>query len=266
MWGEPEFLRAVENVARETKFPARGKPRASARRQRTALIVGAVILIWGAASVPDIIVSLRADYMTATGERRTITLPDGSQMLLNTATAVSVDFAEDKREVTVLRGEAYFDVAKDRARPFVVDGNFSRVAVTGTAFDVRLDSDEDDVTLARGQVDVARLDRPADRTSLQPGQAVNVSNIGIAPVRAVDTSTALAWVDGRISFTERPFGEVLRQLRRHYRGRVLVLSPRLGDVAVSGSYLLDDPGQAIRSLAEAAGGSVTVLPGLIVLR
>lgn len=263
MWGEPEFARATENVARATKLSV--KPR-SVRRKGAALIVAAAVLIYGASSIPDLLLWVRADYMTATGERRSITLPDGSRMVLNTATAVSLDYTQDRRAVTVLDGEAYFDVARDLERPFVVDGNFSRVMVTGTAFDVRLDPDQDDIALARGAVDVARLEQPMDRTGLRPGEAVNVGAFSIAPIRAVDPATAFAWVDGRITFTERPFREVLDQLRRYYRGRVVLWNSQLGDTNVSGSYRLDDASLAIRSLAEAAGASVTALPGLIILR
>jgi transmembrane sensor len=93
-----------------------------------------------------------------------------------------------------------------------------------------------------------------------------VTGSAIAPVRRVDTEAALAWVDGRITFDARPFGEVLPQLQRYYSGRVMIFNSGIADVAVSGNYRLDHPAIAIRSLAEAAGATVTVLPGLIILR
>ncbi len=263
MWGEPEFGRAAENIARATSLSVKPK---STRRKGAAVIIAAIILVYCVSSAPGLLLWMRSDYMTATGEQRSITLPDGSRMVLNTATAVAVDYTPDRRGVVILEGEAYFDVARNIARPFVVDGNFSRVLVTGTAFDVRLDRNQDDVALARGRVDVARLEVPTDATDLQPGEAVNVGPAAIAPVRAIDLATAFAWVDGRITFTQRPFREVLDQLRRYYRGRVVVWNSELGDTDVSGSYRLDDPSLAIRSLAEAAGATVTTLPGLIILR
>ena len=88
----------------------------------------------------------------------------------------------------------------------------------------------------------------------------------MSAVRSIDTASQFAWVEGRITFNEQPFGAILKQLQRYYRGRVVVWNSALDKTAVSGSYRLDDPGLAIRSLAEAAGAEVTTLPGLIILR
>jgi transmembrane sensor len=267
VWGAPEFVRAADNIARSTGFSTPAKePRRSSRTKIAAAVVSGAVLLWGAASLPDMLIWLRADYVTATGELRPIELPDGSRMILNTATAVSLGYGQDKRGVRVLKGEAYFDVVRDPARPFEVDGDYSRVIVTGTAFAVRLEAKADEVVLSRGKVDVVRVDQPAQHADLNPGEAVNVTGSAIAPVRRVDTEAALAWVDGRITFDARPFGEVLPQLQRYYSGRVMILNSGIADVAVSGNYRLDHPAIAIRSLAEAAGATVTVLPGLIILR
>jgi len=262
MWGAPEFLRATENAAPSLAV----QQKKTTQRQRVALVVAGIIMLWGAARAPDLMVWMRADYTTATGEQRSITLADGSRMMLNTASAVAVDFTDDTRAVTVLQGQAYFDVVHDSTRPFVVNGNYSRVAVTGTAFDVLLAPDEDEVALARGKVDVGRIGQLKDRVALSPGEAVYVRAEGAAPVHAIDTANAFAWVDGRISFNGRPLHQVLAQLRRYYRGRVVVWNSSLDTILVSGSYRLDDPALAIRSIAEAAGADVTALPGVIILR
>lgn len=262
MWGEPEFLKATENVAASTRPDNAGRK----RRRSVTTAATAILLLWGATHASDVMLWARADYMTATGEQRTIDLPDGSRMILNTASAVAVNFTDSNRAVHVLEGQVFFDVARDAARPFVVDGNYSRVSVTGTAFDVHLETDLDDVGLARGQVAVSRLVQPSERTELAPGQAVNVGPAAIASVRAIDTASAFAWTEGRITFEQQPFGEVLKQLERYYRGRVVVWNGALQETAVSGSYRLDDPALAIRSLAEAAGAKVTTLPGVIILR
>ncbi|KWT65559.1 Iron siderophore sensor protein [Hyphomicrobium sulfonivorans] len=262
MWGEPEFLKAAENVAGATR-PANATRK---RRRNVTVAATAIFLLWGATHASDIMLWARADYMTATGEQRTVSLPDGSRMILNTASAVAINFTDSSRTVHVLEGQVFFDVARDTARPFVVDGNYSRVSVTGTAFDVHLEGDLDDVALARGQVAVSRLAQPSDHTDLTPGEAVNVGPAAMASVRAIDTASTFAWTEGRITFDQQPFGQVLEQLQRYYGGRVVVWNSALQGTAVSGSYKLDDPALAIRSLAEAAGAKVTTLPGVIILR
>lgn len=267
MWGSPEFGLAAANVARATGFSVRKAKasRSGSFAKKAAGVTTAVLLIWGAANISELMIWMRADYVTATGERRTISLPDGSTMILNTGSAVALNFGETRRTVTLLEGEAYFDVLPNAAKPFRVDGNYGTVLVKGTAFAVRLDGDADDVTLSRGAVDVSRAGTPTDHAQLRPGQAVSVTVSAIAPVRQVDPQTALAWLDGRIRFTDRPFGEVLNQLRRYYRARVVVMNSGLGSVAVSGNYRLDEPDIAIQSIAEAAGATVTKLPGGIII-
>jgi transmembrane sensor len=265
VWGASEFLRAADNVARSTGFTTRKKSGRSTRTKVATAVVSCLALLWCAASVPDLLIWLRADYVTATGELRQIELPDGSSIVLNTDTAVSLDFGAGRRAVTLLKGEAYFDVAHDPARPFVVDGDYSRVTVTGTAFAVRLETEADDIVLSRGKVAVAPIASPGDKTELQPGEAIDIGASAGASLRQVDTQTELAWVDGRIAFDNRPFREVLDQLQRYYPGRVIVVNTAVKDVLVSGNYRLDNPSVAIASLAEAAGATVTSLPGVIVV-
>lgn len=262
MWGEPEFLQATENIANVTRPGTRPRKRG----RKVTMVATAVLLLWGASQASNIMLWARADYMTATGEQRMVDLPDGSHMVLNTASAVTLDFTDSRRGVHVLEGQVFFNVAHDASRPFVVDGNYSRVSVTGTAFDVHLEGNLDDIALARGQVAVSRQMHPSERTNLNPGEAVNVGATAMASVRPIDMATAFAWVEGRITFNEQPFGDVLKQLQRYYDGRVVVWNGALEATTVSGSYKLGDPALAIRSLAEAAGAKVTTLPGVIILR
>ena len=77
--------------------------------------------------------------MTATGESRTVTLADGSQVNLSGGSAIGVDITSEERRVRLLSGEAFFDVAHDAARPFTVEAGEARIVVLGTAFDVALD-------------------------------------------------------------------------------------------------------------------------------
>lgn len=266
MWGDPAFAVAVERRAAARAQVA--APRQSGLTRRGWLAGGmaaALLLAVGGAHVSGAWPRLGADYATAAAERRTVQLPDGSRMTLDGASAAAIDFGGDRRTVHLLEGEAFFDVVSDPARPFRALGRFGEVEVTGTAFSVRLGENADEVVLARGRVEVRPLAGDDAPSQLNPGDMIAVGRHGLSPVRKVDTERALAWLDGRLSFSRRPLGDVIEDVRRSYDGRIFILN---GDVArreVSGSYRLDDPVLVIRSLSEAAGAQVSFLPGGIVL-
>ncbi len=268
VWGAPEFLQATRNVAKATGFVApRKKSRRRSLGKKAAAIVSAVIVAFALAKAPDLSLRLRADYVTVAGEQRIVALPDGSRVTLNTESAVALDFANGQRNVRVLKGEAYFDVRAGLPIPFRVAGRFGDVEVKGTTFSVQLDDSEDNVVLSHGAVEVANRAQPQEHASLSPGEMVSVTATSISPVRKVDAESSLAWLQGRIRFDDRPFGEVLNDLRRYYPGRIFVANSAIERVSVSGNYKLDQPLLVIQSLAEAAGGTVTTLPGgIIILR
>lgn len=232
-----------------------------------SLAAAFALVVLGATQLPGLMLRWQADYMTVTGNFRQVSLPDGSVMTLNTASAVRIDFKDGRRDVRLLHGEAFFDVVHDPAHPFIVSAAFSHVRVTGTAFAVRTGSQTDTITLERGHVEVSRLDDAADRASLDPGEMVEVTSGALSPVTPVDTQSALAWVSGRIVFHDDPLSAAVRDLGRYYPEPIFVLGSSTGNIRVTGNYRLDDPEGAIRNLAEAAGAEVSRLPGgVLILR
>ncbi|MEZ2128125.1 MULTISPECIES: FecR domain-containing protein [unclassified Sinorhizobium] len=230
-------------------------------------IAAALLVAVGWQQYPTLMLHWRSDYMTTTGERQTVSLPDGSAVTLNTASAIAIDFEGGRRRVSLLEGEAFFDVRHDAAHPFVVAGHFSEVEVKGTAFGVRTDDQEDLVVLERGSIEVRRTANKADLALLKPSQMVVATAVGLSPVRDADPAQSLAWRDGRIVFHDRPFRTALADLKRYYAGSVVVMTNRVGNRMVSGNYRIDDPEAAIRTLATSAGAAVTRLPGgLLILR
>lgn len=217
--------------------------------------------------LPGLLLQWRSDYLTATGERETVTLPDGSSVVLNTASAIAIDFDKGARRVTLLEGEAYFDVKHDAEHPFIVAGHFSNVEVKGTAFGVLAEDAHDTIVLERGRVDVTRRTESQERAMLERGQMVVATGEGLSAVTNTDPAQSLAWRQGRIVFYDRAFGAALSELQRYYGGKVLLVSGRFSNRLVSGNYRIDDPEAAIRTLAASAGASVTRLPGgILILR
>lgn len=271
LWQLPELAIASRRQAARLGAQAAQANGATSARVRRGWLAGAVaaaalvLVAIGVHRYPALMLRWTADYVTATGERHEVALPDGSRMTLNTASAISLDFTGGRRSVTLLEGEAFFDVTYDAAHPFTVAGSFGEVEVKGTAFAVRTDATQDTVVLERGSVEVRRLSDPHDRAVLTPGETISVSSSAVSSVRKTDAANALAWREGWIIFQERPFAAVLDDLRRYYGGPVVTVDDRIGRVLVSGNYRLANPEGVIRSLAQAAGADVTRLPGGILI-
>lgn len=272
MWGSKPFLSAV--TALDTPHLDRYLSEKSAHKKSSRWFAGvsaaaaAVALVaLGAWQLPDILLKWQADYVTATGGQSTVTLPDGSTMVLNTASAVTIDFEGGRRSVRLLQGEAFFDVLHDPEHPFRVAGGYGEVEVKGTAFSVRTDEEKTEVVLERGLVEVTCLCDRGGQAELHPGQSVTVTPQALSSVRDIDARRKLAWRDGRISFEDVPLANVLAELRRYYGGNILVADGRVNRLVVTGNYRLDNIEGAIRTLADAAGVSMTRIPGgIIILR
>lgn len=263
IWDAPSFRKATESLP--AAATARSRARGSGWSMRLA--AAAVLIAIGAWQYPAVMLRWQADYLTATGDQARIDLPDGSTMSLDTASAVKIDFEGGRRHVTLLRGEAYFDVEHNPDSPFRVTAHFGEVEVRGTAFSVRTDSEEDRVILERGFVNVSLLSDRRDQADLEPGQMILARAGELSAVMAADAESALAWREGRIIFVDQPLSKVLDELRRYYGGSVVVVDSRVNRLVVTGNYRLDNIEGAIRTLADAAGVTMHRLPGgIIILR
>lgn len=268
IWGSDVFAEAVSGLKPATvKHVPPASRRTHAWTIRGVAAASCVAMAVGIWQVPELVVAWQADYVTATGDQSVVSLPDGSSMLLNTNSAVSVDFEDGRRRVRLLKGEAFFDVKHDQAHPFHVAGDYGDVEVKGTAFSVRTDGVETTVILERGLVEVTCLCASGGEAQLAPGQAVTASATALSQVSDLDPGRALAWRTGRIAFEDVQLGKVMSELGRYYRGRVFIASNRVEHLVVSGNYRLDNIEGAIRTLADAAGVGMTRLPGgVIILR
>jgi transmembrane sensor len=236
---------------------------------RRAALAASVLIAAGIGLVlqDDVIDRLRSNHMTAVGERAPLTLEDGSRITLNTDTAVAVGFGPDRRHVRLLRGHAWFDIARDRARPFIVDAAWGAIRVTGTSFGVRLDGEAAIVSLTEGRVELAPTADQAGGppVTLKPGQQARLSSAGVSDVTDFDRTAVTAWLRGQLVFYDTPLVRVVAELNRYRAGRIAVVRGALDRLKVSGVFRTDDPDAALAVIEDTLPVRVIRLTDYLVL-
>lgn len=175
-------------------------------------------------------------YATSLGERRTEALADGTEVILNTDSALEVRYSRRHRNVELRRGEAQFSVAHDVSRPFVVSVGEGTVTALGTRFLVRRDAEVSIVTLLEGKVEVAK---GQTRRTLQPNEQARLSKEGIA-VQAVDPEQASSWIGGWLKFSGAPLDQVVADANRYSARKLRLADPDLGAIRLSGNFHAGD--------------------------
>ncbi len=250
------------------------------RRQLLAAGAAAVGVFGGVLSW-SILRDDRDRYSSGIGEVRRLALADGSTLLLNTNSEVAVRLTRQRRDVWLVRGEALFEVAHDKARPFVVQANGTSVRAVGTAFAVRLDNERVDVTVTEGVVEVADL-RPLsgfdlavpatarplvkrvaahERAVIVPARAPDVE-----PVAPPDAERQLAWRDGMVSFEGEPLETAVSEINRHNRRQIVVDDLSLAAMPVVGVFRSTDLDGFAAAAAAALNARVTEDGDVIRLR
>ncbi len=208
---------------------------------------------------------LGADYVSAPGEIRTVTLADQSQVTLDADSAIAVDFSHGERHVRLRRGAGFFSVTHT-GDPFVVAAEQGEARVLGTQFEVRLQAHGAQVTVLSGRVGVT-ADRQGEQQILTAGQQVAYGQGAAQKLHAVDSETQLAWRQGWLTYYKSTLAEVVEDLRRYYPGRIVLLSDELAARKVSGSFPSKDPQAVLSSLQGVLGFEQhQVLGHLIILR
>lgn len=235
--GDPE-LDALSVQALCATDPRRRRPRwrmplaMAAAVAACALALGFALGVFERMSPPVV-------YATGPGERETVRLEDGSQLLLNIDTAVAVRMTRRGRSIVLARGEAVFGVAHDPERPFRVEAGDGTVTALGTRFQVRRDPARVTVTLLEGRVALERPDS-GERRQLVPGdQAVYGDGAPVA-LRMVDTEVSSSWTRGRLLFRATPLAEVVAEVNRYAATPLRLADPALGALPVSGTFPMGD--------------------------
>ncbi len=207
-------------------------------------------------------------FATAKGEHRTVRLADGSTIELNAGSQLSVTLGRHDRHVVMSEGEAVFDVAADKARPFLIDAGDRTVRVVGTRFDVRRRGTELSVTVERGLVEVRPSGELAGRVfRLHPGQRLDATQ-GAPTVQLslADPQAVESWRAGRLIYRDQPLGDVIADLNEQFAQPIILEDATLAQIRVSGVLVLDDQAAVIRRLALLAPVKALPSPRGIVLR
>jgi transmembrane sensor len=207
---------------------------------------------------------LGADYVSAPGQVRSVTLADQSVITLDADSAIAVDFSGGERHVEVRRGAAFFSVSHT-GEPFVVDANRGEARVLGTQFEVRLQPMGAQVSVLSGRVGVTPA-KGAEQQVLGADQQVAYSAGHARALQAIDAQAQLAWRQGWLNYYKVPLADVVQDLRRYYPGRILLLNDELGARRISGSFPSHDPQAVLASLQGVLGFQQNHLGNLIILR
>lgn len=256
-----------------------------AHRHRAAFAVAAsvlmaVLLTVAMMSRSGLIGQSGAEMLrTAIGENRSVRLTDGSRVVLGGGTEIQIVLRQDSRHISLLKGEAFFKVAKDASRPFIVSAGNAAVTAVGTAFNVRRREDQVAVAVIEGRVVVERSSRLVPlpllrefRPKLVPvrvaaGQKTLVDELGVErATELADPSSATAWQTGRLAYESEPLRYVLADVNRYAIKPIVAEDQSIGSLSITGTVASDNVGEWIASLESAFGLVAEEESGRIVLR
>lgn len=271
------------NILTELSVPL-GKSHAN-EVARTPTFFGGKVLGYSFASIILVVVALvfwnqsenldstNGFYATAIGQQNSITLKDGSVVLLNTNSQMKVEYNQNVRNIELLQGEAYFDVAKNPQHPFRVYAGAGRVEAVGTAFSVRVKENDIGVMVTDGRVKLAarepqgfsqadsiglsnnEVGAPQERYkealhTLDAGQSATIKNNEdsasgntVGPIETIDEaelSQRLSWRDGLLIFNGDSLEQVVDEISRYSPLTIEIADPALKAIRIGGQFRIGD--------------------------
>lgn len=245
----------VLGVSEEREARVRPSRRLLVTGGAVAAAVGGVS-VWGAARGV-----LDARIRTVRGEIRRVPLEDGSMLAVNTESQLKVALDRTMRRVDLERGETWFQVAKDTARPFVVVAGDVRVRAVGTAFSVRRHERGSDVLVTEGVVEVWSAHAPEHVRRLSVGDHAFVSEAkgaGMSQSAAAEIDRRLAWRDGEIVLDGDTLGDAVVEFNRYNTRQLRIEGPGLASEALVGRFRTNEPEAFARAVAVTAEARVLI--------
>jgi transmembrane sensor len=244
-------LRAPDQAA----VPA---PLFRAVRQRTWGLAAGVALLAGAAWLMTAsgLLDRPARYDTALGQSTSLALADGTRITLNTNTRLRAQLATARRTVWLDKGEAYFEVAHDASRPFVVEAGTRRITVLGTKFSVRRDvGGQVHVVVADGRVQVSPAEGAAAPTVITHNDSLVAAGDAVAVSHNTEQQVAsrLGWRQGRLILDQMTLAQATQEFNRYNRRQLIVSDPSVAQIRIGGSFNVDNIDGFARLLQQGMG-------------
>lgn len=187
------------------------------------------------------------DFATVIGEQKALALSDGSSVRLDTQTRLNALMEDGARQIRLEQGQAMFDVAHDKARPFRVSAGDVEVEATGTRFDVRFVDGVTRVALFEGGVDIRVKGREA--VHLSPGELWSSKPVHAQSVSSLDVRRASAWTQGRVIFDGTPLSEAIAEINRYTPNKLVLAASVRAHEPISGSFKTGDPSGFLKAVA-----------------
>lgn len=243
----------------------KARARAAGRKRTLLSLAAAVVVAFGALLA---VALLPVATMEPSGETapaalaavspasplvRETRLPDGSRVELAANSAVTMEFTDAVRQLTMQSGVAHFTVAHNRTRPFIVSVGKLQVRAVGTAFNIRHATDRVVVTVTEGTVDIyERADRGtrgARPIRVDAGRELTWAAKAVGPtIASVDPTRALAWREGRLDYLNEPLASAVADINRYSQRRIIVRDAAVGGIPFSGTVLVDETEEWVRAL------------------
>ncbi|MDD0973080.1 FecR family protein [Pseudomonas fontis] len=248
LWGAADLLQPERLEALCAPDPVRvlpGRRRLLHQALAAGVVAAAVGLGWFGWQQHQL--NYQDQLQTGLGERRQLSLPDGSQLEINGRTRLQVRFSAGQRDILLEQGEVMFSVAHDTGRPFVVNTGNGSVTVTGTRFDVRRDAEQTRVAVEQGSV---RVQGQGDSLALlSPGLGAHIDAQGrVTQPYAVDPAAVTAWRQGKLVFNDVALSDVVQEVSRYREHPLRVAPGKIAALRLSSSFSSDDTDALLRAL------------------
>ncbi len=243
--------------------PLRAEPAPTRRAVLMGTVAASIAVMFGGAWY----LRSRLSFETGRGELRKVPLADRSLAAINTDSRIDVAMSPRRRDVQLIKGEAWFEVAKNPDAPFVVSAGDIRVRAVGTAFSVRRHADGADVLVTEGVVETWSVREPGKKTRLTAGNQAFVGDAAkVATAFEPDAVTRkLAWRERKIILREETLSDAVAEFNRYNDQQIVIADPALSGLKLVGGFDVDRPEDFARSVHAASDAPVSIRSDRIII-
>jgi transmembrane sensor len=235
----------------------RGKVAGALGRAKRLRALAVAVLLASAVASTWYLAPRGPSYHTGVGSLQVIPLPEGSRVTLNTNTEIRVDVTPTERRVNLERGEAYFEVAKDPSRPFIVKAGDKRVIAVGTQFSVRRENGDVRVFVTEGKVRIEQSQgaiRPGGESAVAVLTAGSIAradadNVLVQEKSIAEVEQLLTWRTGHLVFDKTPLADAVAEFNRYNRRKIIIQDPAVAAIRVGGNFRATNVDGFVRLIA-----------------